>query len=451
MLRNVCAGLALTVLLLSTAAWADALGEAKITELSGKVEILRGGQADRAEAAAVGATLSPGDAVRTGVDSSATIEMGSGNTARLESNSTLKVGSRPNAPKLNLLGGKLLGRLRKIPKGEKVHVGTPTSIAGIEGTTFSVSVSSGGATEVDVLTGSVRVQSAGEPGKYTRVTQMHRVRVSNWENTFFTATGSGLAPERYKRPKIREGQTEVLVVRASGIGKPVEGAAGPDAAKRTAEEAATDAALRELAQRVLRAKVGEDKTVEDLASKDQTLYQRISGLVAGATVKKRQMLGDGQAQVTVELTISDLNATLGLKKPVFTSAMVQLSQDQYNGVFTPRARLTAEQAAKTVADRNLLEQIQGILITSETSVEDFALRNDEISGKVQGVIRGAETVGVRYFSDGTVEVTRRVKGMNVRIDINAVTKKDTLGERYLGKPSEIDPLWYETLRRFNSP
>jgi len=410
------------------------IDQIKVAEVSGEVHVLRGGDTAKTETATAGLPLKTDDVVTTAAESSAKIDMGTGNVVYLEPNSRLKIGLDPRAPKLNLLGGKLLSRLKNIPKGKQVTIGTPTSIAGIEGTTFAVSVANNGSTSVDVLSGTVRVQSAGEPGKYTHVAAMQRVRVSTWENTEFVATGSGAAPERYKRPTIREADKEISVVRATGIGAD--------------ETTAKEAALRELGDRVFRATIAKAKTVGDLAAENKGIYDKLSALVADAAVTKRQTRDDGSVQVRVQVDTAKLNVALGLKTPVFTSAMVRLSNTQYTPIYTTRGRLAAEKAAQLVADRNLLEQIQGVLINSQTTVQDFALQNDQVTSRVEGMIRGAETVSTRYFSDGTVEVTRRVKGMNVRININAVAKKEILGANYMGKPVELDPVSYETLRRF---
>lgn len=437
------------LLLIPLAVGQETLDQAKVAEVGGKVQVIRGGDEAKIEVATVGADLKPGDIVKTGVSSYAKIEMGPGNLVQLEAVSELKIGASPQSPKLNLLGGKLLNRLKSIPEGKKVQIGTPTSIAGIEGTTFAVSVLPDGTTDVDVLAGVVSVQSAGEPNKFTAVSEMRRVRVSKWEDTVFTATGSGVAPDKYKRPKIHEGDKEVFVVRAQGVGK-ADAAAPAEEKGASAEKAAMDAALQELASRVLRAKIIEEQSVADLAAKNKDIFQKISALVSAAKVIKRKTLADGSAQVDVEVTLSDLNSALGIEKPVFTSTMVQLAPEQYLQIFTPRARLAAEQAAKIVADRNLLEQIQGVLIDSRTSIQDFALQNDQVSSRVQGVIQGATTVSTVHFSDGTVEVTRQVKGADVRVTINSLTQKEILGTNYLGKPVEIDPIGYEALRRIEA-
>lgn len=67
-------------------------------------------------------------------------------------------------------------------------------------------------------------------------------------------------------------------------------------------------------------------------------------------------------------------------------------------------RPSAKRAAKEDAKRNLLEIIQGVHVSSETTVENFMLKDDIIKSKVNGVLKGYKEEEVRYMSDGTIEV-----------------------------------------------
>ncbi len=71
----------------------------------------------------------------------------------------------------------------------------------------------------------------------------------------------------------------------------------------------------------------------------------------------------------------------------------------------PQARPMALRAAKLDAMRNLLETTKGVRIDSTTTVKNYAVENDIIMSRVEGVIRGAKVVNQEYMSDGTVEVT----------------------------------------------
>lgn len=68
-----------------------------------------------------------------------------------------------------------------------------------------------------------------------------------------------------------------------------------------------------------------------------------------------------------------------------------------------QARLGAERAAKMDAFRQLIEQAKGIKVTSEKSVGD-ALAQEQLRGRVEGVIRAYKITDKRYFSDSGVEI-----------------------------------------------
>ena len=69
-----------------------------------------------------------------------------------------------------------------------------------------------------------------------------------------------------------------------------------------------------------------------------------------------------------------------------------------------QARLLAERAAVTDAQRRLLEQIGGVRIDAQTTITDFVAQRDTIRAEVEGFLRGAQKVAVRHLEDGTVEV-----------------------------------------------
>ena len=57
------------------------------------------------------------------------------------------------------------------------------------------------------------------------------------------------------------------------------------------------------------------------------------------------------------------------------------------------------------AARNILEMIKGINVSSNTTLQDAMLTDDQIRSNVQGMIYGLRPVGApRYFSDGSVRV-----------------------------------------------
>jgi len=66
---------------------------------------------------------------------------------------------------------------------------------------------------------------------------------------------------------------------------------------------------------------------------------------------------------------------------------------------------TAKRAAIIVAQRNLLELINGIRVDSETLVQNFLVKSDKIQTQVSGLIKGAKIESLEEYSHGGVEVT----------------------------------------------
>lgn len=73
-----------------------------------------------------------------------------------------------------------------------------------------------------------------------------------------------------------------------------------------------------------------------------------------------------------------------------------------------QAKLMASRGAVVVAQRNLLEIIKGVNITSETTVQDMMTTSDFIYTRIDGVVKGAQQVGEAREVNGTMEVTMRV-------------------------------------------
>ena len=78
-----------------------------------------------------------------------------------------------------------------------------------------------------------------------------------------------------------------------------------------------------------------------------------------------------------------------------------------NMINAATARRSATRIAKVDAMRNLVEIVNGITVDSETTMGD-AMFDDVIKTKVQGLIRGAVQVDIKYLSDTSIEVTYEV-------------------------------------------
>jgi hypothetical protein len=68
-----------------------------------------------------------------------------------------------------------------------------------------------------------------------------------------------------------------------------------------------------------------------------------------------------------------------------------------------QARLGAEKAAKSVALRNLLEQVKGTSIDGTRTMGDL-MERDEVRARVEAIVKGYTVARKRYFSDDGVEL-----------------------------------------------
>lgn len=73
-----------------------------------------------------------------------------------------------------------------------------------------------------------------------------------------------------------------------------------------------------------------------------------------------------------------------------------------------QAKAMAIRGAVVVAQRNLLEIINGVRIVGETKVEDMITTHDYIYTRVDGLIKGAEMVGNPIEQFGAIQVNMRV-------------------------------------------
>lgn len=74
------------------------------------------------------------------------------------------------------------------------------------------------------------------------------------------------------------------------------------------------------------------------------------------------------------------------------SAIGYAPVDKQRGATEQERVLQAMRASRLEAFRELVEQVQGVRIDGETSVEDMMLTSDSFRSQISGVIRGAEVV-----------------------------------------------------------
>ncbi|MBL9139952.1 MAG: TonB-dependent receptor [Verrucomicrobiales bacterium] len=159
-------GLLLLVPALSTFAAATqpiATNDVRIVELSGRVETLFAGQETWVQATH-SSVLRPGDQLRTGADSRATLQFSDHSVFRIDQSSLLEIrpSEKPNGWKeLFLRFGAIFFLDRERPS--PVRISTPTTTSAIRGTEFLLAVNAvDGSTELSMLDGVVDLTANGE-------------------------------------------------------------------------------------------------------------------------------------------------------------------------------------------------------------------------------------------------------------------------------------------------
>ena len=109
----------------------------------------------------IGEALKESDIILTGINSSCDIKIGE-SMIRIKENSKLIISQLLNREKadnvvLGLDVGKMLCRPKKLLKNENFYVRTPTAVAGVRGTVFSVEADAKKTTRIKVFKGSVNV------------------------------------------------------------------------------------------------------------------------------------------------------------------------------------------------------------------------------------------------------------------------------------------------------
>lgn len=175
---------------------------------------------------------------------------------------------------------------------------------------------------------------------------------------------------------------------AIGRGKPPAKAVSAAQSRLMSRQAAKLDAMRNLAEQAQLEAEGLPAKNDSLDyEKSGEMIKRIEAYLVGAEVVEEKEFENGEYEVKMRLNLR----TLYKKLPP-------------NKAESVRQRLMAERAAKLDAQRQLLESLKGVQISSSTTVEDFMAKDDRIRSRVEGVVRDARVVDRRFNSDGTVEV-----------------------------------------------
>ncbi len=73
-----------------------------------------------------------------------------------------------------------------------------------------------------------------------------------------------------------------------------------------------------------------------------------------------------------------------------------------------RRKILAKRAAMLDAQRNLLETVKGVRVTSSTRVQDLMLESDTVRSEADGLVKGMRETEVHFSSEGICELTIEV-------------------------------------------
>lgn len=274
-------------------------------------------------------------------------------------------------------------------------------------------------------------------------------------------TGTG-APRPELPPDLPPGIEDVIEPMPQGYAPPqvlsvpaIWKTVGPQA-RLMAERAATVDAMRKLLEQIKGVRLNSETLVRDFVTESDEISAKAEGIVIGAAQVGRAYLHEDEliVEVTMEVpvekivtrikelhtqhyhgnkvTTTDVTnikktiqrdmiqatgtgvpnpkfikqaASAGVVMPEWTGEVVQATgQGTDPAMDTAQGKLKAARAAELDAMRKLAEQILGMRIQSETTVQDFVTQNDQIRTLVDGVISGA-VAGQPTFADGVATVT----------------------------------------------
>ena len=113
--------------------------------------------------------------------------------------------------------------------------------------------------------------------------------------------------------------------------------------------------------------------------------------------------------------------------------------------YGPQKRLVAKRVAQVDAYRKLAERINGLEISSTTTVADFVKVNDNIKSSVDAFIKGVKIDNVRYQPDGVVEVQASVTLEQVIKTLKTACEEYYDGEKWTKR--QFDEINRQTKRR----
>ena len=205
-------------------------------------------------------------------------------------------------------------------------------------------------------------------------------------------------------------------------------------------------ATRLLIERIMGLHLNSKSTVRDLILANDTIKGSISASIKGITTSEGpEYFDDGRLQVVRAVKVQQVIEVLSkvVKQEHMPDGVIKTLADSQKLEYVKRnekldvvgssaipgsdghLKIKAKRAAEADAYRRLGERLMGVKITSNTTVRDLALKNDEVIKSMAGLLKGADVTAIQFQKDLSCEVTMQVKLSEVIRTVTRVVKGNT--------------------------
>ena len=389
-------------------------------------------------------TLIKESSVRTETLSFADLEMDKNNKFRIMENTEIKIqaledpetlesGKIIKIVSINLYNGSIGAKLDKLPEGVRVNIEGPSAVAGAMGTGFIVYADKKILnTRVSVIDSNVMVSSFDSPDKSIIVTPLKETAVTPWKSASLSAKGTGVLSEAIL------GKLKIEKIKG----------AIPICAEGTAnnKENAKNSALFNLSEKIYLVKISDEKTISDVVYYDPEIASKLLDEISNAKITAYITNESGTVTAKAEITLDVIEKAINKKITSITIPVYGITLKEYGSKFGPLARVTTQRAAVVDSYRRLAEKIYGTVIDSKTTLNDYAIANDVVKQSVEGIVKGAQIVKEKYYSDGSIIVEAIIPGNKIVSEISSIKPDINFGTNYVSSLENITLKAYSSFR-----
>ena len=144
----------------------------------------------------------------------------------------------------------------------------------------------------------------------------------------------------------------------------------------------------------------------------KTQFKKISPVILFVIVITGNGCGGYSNMQSTESSLDRLKPIVEKRETISATGYAVIDIQRHDN--PAQRRLLAIRASKLDAYRNLVEQVYGQYLDSNTTVADMAVKSDTFRSKVEGVIYGARLVSITPVGEDTYEVTLSLDKQTVR-------------------------------------